>query len=278
MTYLVLCVLASTSVLIVFRWMQHNGADTRHAILINYLVATITGIILFAPSINTFYAIWFWLAALEGFAFYFVFRLIGKTIQISGVAAASIATRMSVVIPVCVGFFLFDEAITASKLFAIGAGLLAVFLTSSGKSGTRSWKWPLLAFVATGLVDVSLKLFQAWAVPEAEFPGFITTIFTFAFITSFCHHLSFKHKRINRPSLISGVVLGVMNFGTVIFILKALAQPGWESSVVFPLNNFGVVTLSTLVAVFVFRERPTTTGWAGLGLAGVSIWLLYLSS
>ncbi len=56
-------------------------------------------------------------------------------------------------------------------------------------------------------------------------------------------------------SLMSGVALGLANLGTVYFLLKALSQPEWESSIVYPLNNFGIVLLSTVTAIVVFRER-----------------------
>ena len=46
---------------------------------------------------------------------------------------------------------------------------------------------------------------------------------------------------------------------------------------VFPVNNFGIVALATMSAVVLFGERLAPSGWLGLSLAALSIWLLYLS-
>jgi len=83
---------------------------------------------------------------------------------------------------------------------------------------------------------------------------------------------------INRASAVSGVVLGLANLGTVYFVLKALAQPGWESSIVFPLNNFGTVVASTLTAIVFFGERPATATKLSLCFAAIAIILLYAAS
>lgn len=278
MIYLALSIAASTAILIVFRWMQHNGANTRHAITLNYLVAAATGVILFAPPLSVVTAPWFWPAALEGVAFYLIFRIMARTTQVSGVLAAGIATRMSVVIPVGFGLFLLHEQISVIKLFGVAAGLCAVFLAAGQGDRMQDWKWPLLAFVSTGLLDASLKLFQVWSVTEDQFPGFLTTIYAFAFAVGVVHHSITDDKRVKAISVVSGLVLGTLNFGSLFFIMQALALPNWESSIVFPINNFGIVALATLSAVVLFGERLTPRGWFGLSLATVSIGLLYLSA
>jgi len=64
----------------------------------------------------------------------------------------------------------------------------------------------------------------------------------------------------------------------VYFLLKALAQPSWESSIVYPLNNFGIVLVSTVVAVVLFRERLTKATGLSLCAAASSIVLLYAAT
>ena len=275
MVYLILSIIASTLILIIFRSMQHFGANTRHSITTSYLVSAATGFFLFAPEIPGITTPWFWPAAIEGAFFYFVFQLMARTTQTNGVAVASIATKMSVVIPVCIGVLLLHESVTFFKVLGIMTGIVAVLLSVNRDLQVKDWKWPLLVFLATGAIDSSFKLFQVWILTEQQFPAFITTIFSFAFITGLLHHLASGGGRIALNSLTSGVALGIANFGTVYFVLKALAQPQWESSTIFPINNIGVVALSTLVAILVFRERLSRRGWIALGLAVLSIGLLF---
>jgi len=278
MKYIVLSVAASTLVLVIFRLMQTFGANTRHTITISYLISSLTGVALFSSfSVDT-ESPWFWPAAVEGLVFYLVFRLMAKTTQVNGIAVAGIATKMSVVIPVSVGIVFLNESANALKMLGIAAGFLAIFLSTSNNRLVRGWRWPLLVFMGTGAIDASLKLFQVWNLPESQFPEFITTIFLFAFIVGSVHHFFCEDRSINLSSMLAGVVLGFANFGTVYFILKALAQPDWESSIVFPINNIGVVAMTTATAVVLFGERLSRKGVAGLTMAFVSIALLFLDT
>jgi hypothetical protein len=145
------------------------------------------------------------------------------------------------------------------------AGILAGFaavICSIGDSFKKGeWKWPLMAFFRTGFIDASFKLFQINGVDETQFPELITTIFGFAFIVGLIHYLFSNNKKIRLISVFSAVVLGLINFATVYFLLLALAELGWDSSVVYSVNNFGVVALSAIAAMILFREKLDTRTW-----------------
>lgn len=274
MIYLLLSILCSTIILLLFRWIPNSRANTRHAIVINYASAAVTGFLIYPFGADVVDAPWFWPASLLGIWFYGIFRLIAKTTQVSGVGTASVATRMSVIIPVCVGLFVLNESVTIIKLLGIALGLVAVVMSSSGSLQSRQWIWPLLAFLGSGSVDVSLKLFQEWSVPDEQFTAFSVVIFGFAFLAGLGHHLFTQNRTMNMQSITVGIGLGVVNFGSIFFILNTLALPNWESSVVFPINNIGVVTAASIAAIFLFRERPGWRGVSGLALAILAIVLL----
>jgi len=50
MGYILASILASTFILVLFRWMQHSTAVTRHSILVSYLASATTGVILFVTT------------------------------------------------------------------------------------------------------------------------------------------------------------------------------------------------------------------------------------
>ena len=220
--------------------------------------------------------------------------MIALTTQRNGITVASIATKMSVVIPTLIGIVALGESVSVFKVGGLICGLLSVFFavgfrvrpqsgsdlqTNKGsQSSIVGWLLPLLVFVCTGLIDASFKLFQIQGLTDKQFPGFVITIFGFAFIAALIHHLFSPDKKINKASVGFGVALGLANLGTVYFILKALALPGWESSIVYPLNNFGIVLASTLTAIVLFGERLTMTTKLGFGFALSSIVLLYVAS
>ena len=264
--------------------MQHSAADTRHAIVVGYLASAVTGVVVFDVDWSLATKGWFLPAAIEGVGFYLVFRMIALTTQRTGITVASIATKMSVVIPTLIGIVALGESIGLLKIAGLVFGILSVLLVVGSRFKPDSqltradWILPLLVFVCTGLIDASFKLFQIWGLSDEQFPGFIITIFGFAFIASGIHHLVLPDKRINTASVASGFALGLANLGTVYFLLKALAQPSWESSIVYPLNNFGIVLVSTVVAVVLFRERLTKATGLSLCAASSSIVLLYAAT
>lgn len=278
MGYILASILASTLILVLFRWMQHSVAVTRHAIVVGYLASAATGAVIFDVDWSLSSQGWFWPAAVEGVGFYLVFRMMALTTQISGITVASIATKMSVVIPTLFGIIALGESVNFFKVGGLLFGILAVFLVAGARTKVTKWILPLLVFVCTGLIDTSFKLFQIWGLTEAQFPGFVITIFGFAFIAASFHHVLLPNRKINQVSVISGILLGLANLGTVYFVLKALAQPGWESSIVFPLNNFGTVLASTLAAIVLFGERPVTKTILSLCAAAMSIALLYAAT
>ena len=276
--YLLLSVLASTAILLVFRWIPALGASTRHTILVSYVFSALAGSLAFGLPDALLSQPWFWAAALEGMAFYLVFRMIAITTQVNGVAVASIVTKLSVVIPVGVGFLYFGESAGVLKLLGMALGVLAIGLSAGVASGRGFWLWPVLAFVGSGCIDASFKLFQAWGVTENQFPPLITTIFGFAFLSALLHHVVCRDRKIAVSSLQAGCVLGLANFCTVYFLMLALAQPGWESTLVYAVNNLGVVATATFAALLFFGERPGRPVLFGLALSLIAIALLIVDS
>lgn len=277
MIFLALSILSSIGIFLVFRMFKSYELNTRHGILVNYLVAGLTGLIAFMPGTLWFDKDWFLPSFLLGAFFYVIFRVMARVTQVNGLSLASIATKMSVVIPVAVGLLVLDESWSWLKGLGIMAGLVAIVLSAGGRGKINALVWPLVLFMGSGIIDASLKLFQHYLVSAPDYPVFISTIFIAAFVTAAIHHLFTKDQRISKGAVFGGTVLGIVNFAALFFIIKTLALPDWESSVVFPINNFGIIAGSTAIAVLAMRERLSLTGWIGFFLATASIVVLYLS-
>ena len=182
MTYIVLSVLASSAILLIFRWFSSAGINSRHAIMTNYAVASATGLIVFTPSAHWYNQPWFWPSAALGILFYTIFRVMAKTAQENGVAVGVVVTKMSVIIPVIIGLTVLNEGANWFKIVGIICGLAAVFLTTNGHIKGGAIIWPAVLFVGSGIIDTLLNLFQEWSVTEDEFPVFSSTVFAFAFL------------------------------------------------------------------------------------------------
>jgi uncharacterized membrane protein len=65
-------------------------------------------------------------------------------------------------------------------------------------------------------------------------------------------------------NILWGVILGVPNFFSLLFMLKALSTPGLEASVVFPMVSMGVVVLSSIIGILLYKEKLTKGNWIGI--------------
>jgi len=82
--------------------------------------------------------------------------------------------------------------------------------------------------------------------------------------------------KITFRNILGGVALGVPNYFSIYFLLKALQHDSLNSASVFTINNVAIVMLSTLLGIIIFKERLSFKNWAGIGLAVISILLVAL--
>ncbi|NNF85396.1 MAG: EamA family transporter [Winogradskyella sp.] len=279
MIYLGLSILSSTLIFVVFKYVGKFNLSTLQVIVVNYITACIFGV---AASNTEFYlqdiiaSNWFIGAFVLGFLFISIFNLMALTAQKNGLSVASVASKMSVVIPVIFGIIIYKESLGYQKIIGVLLALVAVYLTSvTPKSEARLSRHiylPLLLFLGSGVIDTSIKYFA----PPDNIQLFSATIFGFAFVIGILV-LVLKRKKQTRlkPSVILfGILLGIINYGSIYFLLKALNVQNAESSVIFTVNNVGIVALSTITGLLIFSEKISFKNWIGISLAMISILLV----
>ena len=287
MIYLLLSILASTAIFVVFKLFNRYKINTFHAIVANYVTACVCGLISYESSINiseVFKSKWFYGAILLGFLFISVFNLMALTAQRNGLSVASVASKMSVVIPVIFGLYAYNESLGFQKLFGIVLALAAVYLTAIKAKSSISLKQglflPFILFLGSGIIDASIKYLETTYVSKNGIPIFSATIFGTAAIIGL---LILTYKVIRQTfkfeikNIIGGIILGIINYYSIVFLLKALQFEGFESSTLFTVNNVAIVMVSTLAGLFLFRESISKKNWIGISLAIVSILLVTLA-
>ena len=282
--YLLLSILCSTLIFIVFKTIDRLQISTLHTIVINYVTACGLGMILNTQPItikNTIQSDWFLGALFLGFLFISIFFVMARTAQTHGVSVASVASKMSVIIPVIFGIIVYNEGTGKQKIAGIILALFAVYWTSLKKNTSlkskRSLTLPLILFLGSGIIDTSIKYLETNYVPENGIPMFSATIFFIAGSLGFIYLLIKNQWRFTLRNLFSGLILGVINYGSIYFLLKALNHETFESSTLFTINNVGVVMLSTLSALLLFKEDLSKKNWIGISLAIISILLVTLA-
>jgi drug/metabolite transporter (DMT)-like permease len=285
--YLILSILASTAIFVVFKLFERFKINTLQAIVINYITACCFGLLSYEATINISEisnSKWFLGAILLGFLFISVFNLMALTAQRHGLSVASVAGKMSVIIPVFFGIHVYTESINVQKIFGIVLALIAVYLTAiKAKSSIniRQSLWlPFLLFLGSGVIDTSIKYLETTYVPENGIPIFSATIFGCAAIIGILILIIMKLKNtfvFNVKNIFGGIILGIINYYSIFFLLRALQFEGLESSTLFTVNNVAIVMVSTLVGLFLFKESISKKNWFGVSLAIISILLVTLA-
>lgn len=286
MLALLFSILCSTSIYILFKLAGKHGAKNQHIIVINYLVATLLGFFLHEGENEELLhpdPQWLGLAILIGVSFVVMFHLIAYASQKAGVSVTSLATRLSVVLPIAFSIYIDpDDFLSLSKVLIILFTLLALFLSvykkRNGQTSMFSLFLPLVLFIGAGTLDSFVKYGQQHFVGPENLAAFSTYLFLFSFVTALLFSLlNFKEFRSAWPSAtwIFGVLLGVMNFGTIYFIVLALESGFADSSVLFAANNISIVVLSVAVALVFFREKLSRLNIIGVLMSIVALILLF---
>lgn len=287
MIYLILSILFSTGLFVIFKYFGIYKIDVLKAIVVNYIVAFIIGFSTAEKRI----AIseipnqpWIYGAIALGAMFVSIFFIMAMTSQKNGVSVASVSGKMSVVIPVLFGVFLYQESVTFLKVIGIIIALIAVYLASVKEQKSAIKKagllFPILLFFGSGLIDTTLKYVEVHFVPEDEVAFFSGSLFA---IAAFFGLMILLIRTIRKPTsfgvknIVAGIILGVPNYYSIVFLIKALQIKNFESSVLFTVNNVGIVILSTLVGLLLFKEHFSLKNKIGVFLAIVGIILVTIA-
>ncbi|MAC86725.1 MAG: hypothetical protein CMQ52_01150 [Gammaproteobacteria bacterium] len=285
MFYLLISICISSFLFVIFKLFDVLNVNTFQAIVVNYFVAAVLGFYLSNNSVS-FQEIpnqpWFIGAFLLGIMFILVFNVMALTSQKNGLSVASVSSKMSVVIAIVFGVWYYEESLGFIKLSGILLALIAVYLTSVKEKKETTVKqasllFPILLFFGSGAIDTSLKFIETRFVEEGGVPLFSATIFGCAFILGMIILLYQIIKgafRLEFKNILGGILLGVPNYFSIVYLLKALSTDGMESSTAFTLNNVGIVILSTLFGLFIFKEKLIWKNWLGIVIAIVSILLV----
>jgi len=72
----------------------------------------------------------------------------------------------------------------------------------------------------------------------------------------------------------AGLGLGIINFGSLYFLLETYDKLDLERSGIIPVNNLGVILLSAAASVLFLGERLNKRNQIGLALGMLVIFLL----
>ena len=212
-----------------------------------------------------------------------LFLVLGASVRAAGIVRTDVAQRLSLLLSLTAAFTLFGERVDGQRLLGLALGLVAVAgIVSRPDSGTRiderrSWLLLITVWVGFALVDVMLKRIALAGTPSM---AALQAAFALAFVLMLGAQLIRQLRgrtRLAWRNLGAGLLLGLLNFGNIVFYVRAHQALPDSPSVVFAAMNIGVVVLGTLVGVFGFGEKTSRWNRLAIVLALVAIALIAMA-
>lgn len=269
---------------VIFRLLPRYGVSNLRAIVVNYFTCFTVGSLIHGSSTVTPGIVnesWFPYALGLSLTFIIFFNVNAYTTQKVGIVITSVFQKLSLVGPSLLGIFMFSEVGSLPKYMAIGLALLSIFLMSyttdtdpEHRDNLKAyWYWPFIVFIGSAFIEC--LLFYADETGKVADAGLVFT--SDLFFMAGCWGLLFilvrRQFQFTRNDFIAGVFIGIPNFFTIYLIMVGLAR-GWDASVLFPLNNVGVIIGATIVGLIAFREKLNKVNMIGLTAALVSVYLI----
>ena len=285
-TFLVLSIVFSTFINLVFKWFSVFEVNKIQAILVNYLVCFIIGFVLSDDYdiLNIVGSDWFKYCILLGCLFVAIFLSMAMTTEKYGVSVNAVSAKMSVIIPVLFAYTYNSEKLSIQFIFGILLSLFSIYLITKKNQTIIPRKYvylPIIVFLGSGLIDTSLKLLELNYSNAISINTISYSIFLGAFIVGITFHTikeRFNFTNWSGRNMISGVILGIPNYFSIYFLLLAIKSFSLKSAFVFGINNIGIVLLSTLLSVIIFREKLSLINKFGVLVSVLSIILIAYSS
>lgn len=276
MIFLILAIFSSALVSVVMRLSTGKVEYNIGMLAVNYFTCIITaffyteGLCAFPSSpqlANTLL-----LGGINGFLYLASFVIFQYSVKKSGVVLSSVFMKLGMLVPLVISVICFGETPTFIHIIGFIMAVFAiVMINQNGADGGKANISNLIfLLLLSGGAEGMSKVFEE--VGESSLSSqFLLYTFVSAFILCISFML-FKGQRIGKSELFYGVLIGIPNFFSAKFVLRALRDI--PAIIVFP--SFAVATILTvsLAGVIAFKERLSKLQWAAVGIIILTLALL----
>lgn len=281
MLYVLLSVLCSVTVAVIIKFAKQRQVNYLQLLVWNYPMALLMTYLILKPELVEWKSELPWkLYIALGFLLPSIFICIAMSIRYGGIVKTEVAQRLSLFIPLLAAFFYFGEQLQPTKFIGIAVGLTAIVFSigwnkkqDAEQKGT--WIFPLMVFIGMGIIDVLFK--QVSKLVGITYMSSLWIVFVLAFFFAFLflmYLLFIKKQRFDKTAVVYGLILGLFNFGNIVFYMKAHRALPDNPSIVFTGMNIGVIAVGALVGVLIFKEKLSNYNKIGVFLALISVLLI----
>ena len=279
--------MSSCTLLWMFRYFSDKNLNIQGIITVNYITCLISTLVvnadtltyqsMKAETLNVY-------AFLLGGLFIITFNIMSKTVTHFGIMISSVTQKMSLIAPIMIGVLFYAENLTIFRIIGIIAAMGAIVVINMpfNKDPEQKRKWifwlyPLLTWLLSSIIDAAFYLLGK-STGSKQSAMFLATLFCTAATLGILLIIIQKIKNAERIPLHIipyGILLGVPNFMSIHYLMKAIGQ-GWDASLMFPINNVGIIAISMLGALLIFKEKANKFKLMGIALAISAVLLIAL--
>jgi len=281
MLYLVLSIFCSVTVGAIFKIARRYNPNITQVVGFNYAVALGLCYLTFSPDVSTVvtnapWGIYLPLAVLlPG-----IFIIMALSVKYTGLVKTDAAQRLSLLISLLAAWLIFGETFNNNKIrgIIIAIPALLLILSKPADKASRGWIYPLLVLVGYGVIDILFKQIALYTtLPYTTSLFVVFGVSLSIMVLAMLYEIVFKRVILSFKNIIFGTLVGIFNFGNILFYLKAHKAFFDNPSTVFAAMNIGVIILGSLVGIVVFKEKLSARNYAGIFLALVAIIFITLS-
>ena len=291
MAILVLLILCNVILAVIFKAFSKYQIDNLNAIIINYFVCVIVASIAlghFVIPVDLLSMKWIGFSVVLSLCFIIGFNLMAYSFQKAGVAITAIVAKMSLVLPVIFAVVFYNESMQLLKSLGIISAIAAIVLVNIPSTKNEMnlsisnavLILPLLVWILSGLIEIVLYYVQVEGYVTNDSMIFVASSFGIAGLLGMLYSIYRAKTSGLYPTtkdLVGGIVLGVPNFMSI-YLLLYLLEKGWEGTVLFPINNVGILLLTALVGIIFYKEKVNSLKIFGMILSVIGIILIGINA
>lgn len=281
MLFLVLSILCSVIVGVIFKITRKYNGNPTQIVAFNYAVALALCYFSYSPNLAEVdgNAPWSLYIAI-GVLLPFVFLSLVASIKHMGIVKTDAAQRLSLFIPILAAWLIFKEEFNSYKVIGIVIGFLALLfiLRKQSENSQNKWFFPAAVLIGFGIIDILFK--QVALYTTLPYPTSLFVVFCIALsmaILIAIYQIGVKNVKLESKNIFFGALVGIFNFGNILFYLKAHKAFAENPSTVFAGMNMGVIVLGSIVGLVFFKEKLSKINFIGIFLALISIVFIVIS-
>ena len=283
--YLLLAVLAGSSMTIALRYFQKEEGNRYGLLLGNYITCVVLAFLLLPQKqllpegVKTTLLC----GIADGVLFVVSLLLMQTNIRKNGAVLTAAFSRLGLLVPLAYGIFILRERPGVLQIIGILLVFAALVILNffdrdkkeeKKKSGGGSLALLLLLLVFFGAGDTMAKVFE-----QVGSRGQDELFFFYVFLTALvlCCFLAVREKsktgqKVLARDLAAGIAVGIPNYFSSALLLKSLVR--LPAFLVYPCVSTGTIAAVTLVSTLLFREKISRAKWTGLAVIAAALVLL----